>query len=137
MLRKRIAALGLAVVGAVSLVAAPAFANTLYQSYSKATQGRWGAQWWDHNSSPHSVSMTHSTACSTSLSGTDSVTYRMHELAGIFPAKSLGDHEMKCTSGTKATWTTQKGDHEYNWQIVAINGRGSSGNATGKLKITF
>lgn len=117
-------------LGCAAAFATPAFASTYDHSYTNATQGHWSGTWWDHTTSKHSVKTTNTKGCATSLSGTDKVTYRMHQWNGILPATSLGDHELGCTSGANASWTTLGGDHEYQWQLVGINGQGSGGTAT-------
>lgn len=135
---KKVAAGLVAVGGCAVAFATPAFASTYSYtvSYTKATQGYWSGTWWDHSTAVHDIRTTNTKGCSTSLSGTDTVTYRMHQWNGIFPATSLGDHEFNCKAGTSRTWATLGGDHEYQWQLVGINGQGSGGNATASAVTT-
>lgn len=136
-LKKTVAAV-VAAVGCALAFATPAFASTYTVSYSKVTQGWWSGTWWDHNTSIHTIKTTNTNGCSTSLANPDQVTYRMHQWNGILPATSLGDHEYSCGSGVYHTWQTLGGDHEYQWQLVGINGQGSGGNATASsVKTTY
>jgi hypothetical protein len=135
---KKVAAGLVAAVGCATAFAAPAFASTYSYTvtYTKVSQGWWSGTWWDHNTVVHKIKTTNVAGCTTSLSGTDTVTYRMHQWNGILPATSLGDHEFNCKAGTSKTWDTKGGNHEYQWQLVGINGRGSGGNATSKGDVT-
>lgn len=130
-LKKSLAA-GFAVLGLMLSTAAPALAaGTTIDSYSGKSQGYWGAKWWDNNSEQHTIWVRNNSGCTTTLAGEKSVTYRMHKLNGIFPADSLGDREFACSFTGERSWSVNiKGNHEYQWQIVGINGQGKGGKAS-------
>lgn len=127
---KQTLAATIAIVASLSVVAAPAFAGgTNTHSYSGKSQGYWGGKWWDNNATGHTIYLKNPSGCTTTRTGTKSVTYRMHKLNGVLPATSLGDREFLCNSTANRTFLGPSGNHEYQWQLVGINGQGSGGTA--------
>lgn len=129
-LRNALAVL-VALAACISTIAAPAFAaGTHVRSYTNASQGLWSGKWWDNNAGSHTIYLRNPNGCTTTLSGQKSVTYRMHKWNGVLPATSLGDREFLCNSTANRSFTGPAGNHEYQWQLVGINGQGTGGKAS-------
>lgn len=130
---KRSVSVATAALAATTVLVGQAFAGgTNTHSYTSQTQGYWGGKWWDNNSTNHTIYLRNPYGCTTSLSGEKSVTYRIHKLNGIFPATSLGDREFSCSYTGNRSFTGPSGNHEYQWQLVGINGHGSGGSASAR-----